>query len=518
MMTPKPGPPARGGPLPESRSSGGAPTTAQSPERAREQGFLLAALDAVIMIDENGEVVEFNPSAEKTFGYSRREAIGRTVAELIVPPSLRADHQAAFQRFVNTREGRIFGRRVEITGMRSDGTEFPVELALSHIEGEPLLICGALRDVSADKRLREDLRKLADEQTALRQVATLVARETDQGALFESVCASLGGLMGAARVSVIQREDGSTKGLMTWENPHADSVHPQEPSPIAINAPTLSTSNSGAAIRASGSQDAGRYIVDTPILMNNENWGSLVVESDDLPPSGSDQTVARFADMISTSITRETARSQLFASRARIVTAGDEARRQIQRNIHDGAQQRIVASVIDLQLADERFDSDPTAARAALRSALRTARDGLQELRELAAGLHPRILARGGLPAALDTLAGQCRLPVAVAAPNARYSPQLEAAVYFVVAEALTNVAKHANASCARVEVTESKGDLVVSIEDDGMGGADPEAGSGLRGLSDRTEALGGYLRVDSQKGHGTILTASLPIQTGAAD
>src|SRR4051812_15860464 len=144
--------------------------------RAREHlsAYLEAAIDCVIMADASGRIVEFNPAAERTFGYSRKEALGRTMAELIVPPSLRERHTAAFARFVKTREGSMLGRRVELTGMRADGSEFPVELTLSQVEAEPVLICGALRDISATKRAENHLRELAEEQAALRQVATLV--------------------------------------------------------------------------------------------------------------------------------------------------------------------------------------------------------------------------------------------------------------------------------------------------------------------------------------------------------
>src|SRR4051812_4565039 len=141
----------------------------------RLSAYLEAAIDCVIMADASGRIVEFNPAAERTFGYSREEALGRTMAELIVPPSLRERHIAAFARFVKTREGSMLGRRVELTGMRADGSEFPVELALSLVEAEPVLICGALRDISTTKQFENHLRELAEEQATLRQVATLVA-------------------------------------------------------------------------------------------------------------------------------------------------------------------------------------------------------------------------------------------------------------------------------------------------------------------------------------------------------
>src|SRR4051794_6328628 len=162
--------------------------------------YLEAAIDSVIVADASGRIVEFNPAAERTFGYSREEALGRTMAELIVPPSLRERHIAAFARFVKTREGSMLGRRVELTGMRADGSEFPVELALSQVEAEPALICGALRDISATKQAESLLRELAEEQAALRRVATLVAEGAAPTEVFDAVIAEVGQLLGAAQI------------------------------------------------------------------------------------------------------------------------------------------------------------------------------------------------------------------------------------------------------------------------------------------------------------------------------
>jgi PAS domain S-box-containing protein len=160
---------------------------AASAASGRFGAYLQAALDAVVVADASGRVVEFNPAAERTFGYTREEALGGTLAELIVPPSLRERHSRAFARFVESREERLFGQRLELTGMRSDGSEFPVELALSRVEGEPLLICGALRDISDAKRSEDDLRRLAAEQAALRRVATFVAREATPAEVFATL-------------------------------------------------------------------------------------------------------------------------------------------------------------------------------------------------------------------------------------------------------------------------------------------------------------------------------------------
>ena len=168
--------------------------------------YLEAAIDCVIVADASGRIVEFNPAAERTFGYSREEALGRTMAELIVPPSLRERHTAAFARFVKTREGSMLGRRVELTGMRADGSEFPVELALSQVEAEPVLICGALRDISATKQAESHLRELAEEQAALRQVATLVAYESSPDRLVAVVAEQVARVFDVPLVRLIRYE------------------------------------------------------------------------------------------------------------------------------------------------------------------------------------------------------------------------------------------------------------------------------------------------------------------------
>jgi PAS domain S-box-containing protein len=205
--------------------------------------------------------------------------------------------------------------------------------------------------------------------------------------------------------------------------------------------------------------------------------------------------------------------ADLAASRARIVTAGDVERRRLERNLHDGAQQRLVAVSLSMQLVLARIESDPAAARAMLADAGEELTVALDELRELARGLHPAVLADRGLRAAIEALAG--RAPVVVdidAIPAERLPEPVEAAAYYLIAEALTNVAKYARASTARVRVARAGDGVVVEVSDDGIGGADPDAGSGLRGLADRVEALGGSLDVQSPAGGGTSLRAQIPI------
>jgi PAS domain S-box-containing protein len=202
---------------------------------------------------------------------------------------------------------------------------------------------------------------------------------------------------------------------------------------------------------------------------------------------------------------------ELRRSRVRLVQAGDDARRKLERNLHDGAQQRLVSLSLGLRLAHSRLKDDPAESERLLDGAAEELAQALEELRELARGIHPAVLSERGLSAALETLAGRAPLPVEVKVPEERLPAPVEAAAYYVVSEALTNVAKYAEASAVEVSVTRMNGRAVVEVSDDGRGGADPNQGSGLRGLVDRVEALDGVLRVESTPGAGTRIRAEIP-------
>jgi signal transduction histidine kinase len=203
---------------------------------------------------------------------------------------------------------------------------------------------------------------------------------------------------------------------------------------------------------------------------------------------------------------------ELRASRARIVTAGYAERRRVERDLHDGAQQRLMALGINLRLARDRITSDTQETAALLDASLAELNEATRELRELARGIHPAALTDRGLAAALGGLAGRSPVPVEILqTPDERLPSPVESAVYFVVAEALTNVARYAHARTAKVTVVRSNGQVDVQVSDDGVGGADPAHGSGLRGLSDRVSALDGRLELTSAAGDGTTVKARIP-------
>jgi signal transduction histidine kinase len=242
-------------------------------------------------------------------------------------------------------------------------------------------------------------------------------------------------------------------------------------------------------------------------------WGALVAGTDEPEPlpAGTEQRLASFAELIGTAISNATTRSELIASRARIVEAAYEQRRRIVRDLHDGAQQRFVQAIMALQLARGRANV-PADLRGLVDEALDQARAGLAELRELARGIHPAILTNYGLAAAIEALADRATVPVEIDIAEARYPPAVESAAYFVVAEALTNVAKYARATRASVTATQAEGRLELTITDDGVGGARRATGGGLLGLDDRVTALHGTLSIHSPAGSGTRVHAEIPL------
>jgi PAS domain S-box-containing protein len=210
---------------------------------------------------------------------------------------------------------------------------------------------------------------------------------------------------------------------------------------------------------------------------------------------------------------RKRQQRELEASRARIVAAGDEERRRLERNLHDGAQQRLVSLSLSLRLAQNRIQSDPEGAEQLLDASREELAQALEELRELARGIHPAVLTDRGLEAALESLAARSPFPIDINGPSGELPPQVEAAAYYVVSEALANVAKYAQASAVEVTVERMNGVAVVEVADDGVGGADPLRGSGLRGLADRVASLSGKLDVQSPPGVGTRVRAEIPLE-----
>ncbi|HUB71254.1 MAG TPA: PAS domain S-box protein [Acidimicrobiales bacterium] len=332
---------------------------------ARQRAILEAALDAVVSMDSNARVTYVNSAFEQIFGYRAEDVIGRELAEVIVPPSLRDAHRRGLARYLSSGEATILDQRMELAGMRSDGSEFPAEVTVTRTgpRDQPSFT-GYVRDITERRR----------------------------------------------------------------------------------------------------------------------------------------------------------AEQELAASRARLVAASDAARQRVTRDLHDGAQQRLVTTLLNLQLAEEYWQSAPERAKELLGSAIHDARRGIEDLREIVAGIHPAVLTQHGLAAAIDALAARLPVPVRLDVADGRLQAPVEASVYFFCSEALTNLVKHANATSAWVRVQLLDDICEVEVGDDGIGGAEPQpGGGGLTGLRDRVGALNGTIDIASPPGGGTVLRASIPMpQEGA--
>jgi signal transduction histidine kinase len=381
--------------------------------------------------------------------------------------------------------------------------------------------------IEADRRRREaDL--AARQQTALRRVATLVARNVPPSEVFSAVVAELASCLDVQNASLWRYEpDGTAVLLAAADEPGLQKMPVGERFSLDGQSVAAAVWRTGRAARMDSHQDAAgtaaariralglRSGVGAPIVVDNRLWGVAVAgssRSDAFPPDA-EQRVSDFADLIAIAIANVQARADLTASRARIVAAADETRRRIERDLHDGAQQRLVSLGLKLRLAEESVSPEQTTVRAQISDVVTGLVGVSDELREFARGIHPAILSRGGLGPTLKTLARRCPVPVEldVAVPR-RLPDHVEVAGYYVVAEALTNVAKHAEASHVQLAVKAEDDKLCLSVRDDGIGGADARKGSGLIGLVDRVEALGGQIAITSRLGDGTSLVANIPL------
>jgi signal transduction histidine kinase len=264
----------------------------------------------------------------------------------------------------------------------------------------------------------------------------------------------------------------------------------------------------GLAMRERGLSSS----VGAPIVVEGHVWGVLTLASTGYPlAADTEARLASFTELVATAISNTEARTELAASRARIVAATDEERRRVVRDLHDGAQQRLVHTVITLKLAQNAMQNEEEAVPALVTEALDSAEQATAELRELAHGILPAALTRGGLRAGVDALAKRMPVPIEIDVTVGRLPSAVEATAYFVVAEALTNVAKHSHAGRAEVTARIEDGAVQVQIRDDGVGGALPHGG-GLIGLADRLAALDGELRIDSPADSGTLVAAAIPL------
>jgi signal transduction histidine kinase len=374
---------------------------------------------------------------------------------------------------------------------------------------------------SAESRLA--LSRLADAQAALRRVATLVAREPQPAEVFAAVAEEARGLIGSDITAILQLQSEDMATLVAGAGaPYSDLP---AGSPVRASPGTISglVRDSGRPARLDRfDPDSGAlatYLhrlgvhsaVGAPILVEDRLWGVLLAGSSEALPANTEPRLAEFAELAAVAISNAETRAALAGSRARIVTAADETRRRIERDLHDGIQQRLVSLGLELRDAQFAIEERPREAQRKIDAVAAGLTRTLDDLREISRGIHPAVLT-GGLAPALKALARRSPVPVEMAIGSLDPVPEpTQVAVYYIVSEAFTNAAKHGRATVVRLRAERDNGTIRVAVTDDGVGGADPARGSGLLGLSDRIGAIGGRLAIDSPPGRGTSIVAELP-------
>lgn len=411
--------------------------------------------------------------------------------------------------------GRLWG---VIAASRKSDIPFPANTELQ-IARFTELVATAVENAES----QGELRRMADEQAALRRVATLVAGGVRSDLVFAAVVQELSQLTGADITGIFRFESDGSATMMGSRGLSSPDMR------VGARL-VLATPSAIASVQATGK--SARYDVDaeqlpeavgdwgvrsavaSPIIVEGRCWGGISVASRQTPfAAATEARVVEFTEIAATAIANAESRAQLVASRGRVVAAGDEMRRRLERDLHDGAQQRLVSLALELRLAQTTVPPEQPELGAGLGQAAEVLNEVLGELREISRGLHPAILAEGGLGPALRTLARRSAVPVELKVETeSRYPTPVEVATYYVVSEALTNTSKYAEASVVEVSLEERADTLRLRIRDDGIGGADPQRGSGLVGLRDRVEALNGSIDVTSPVGHGTQIEVSLPI------
>jgi PAS domain S-box-containing protein len=518
----------------------------------------------VWVVDQDGLILFANPSAAATLGYD-------DVSQLLGKPSHQTIHykRPDGSRFPAQECPMLLPRTTGETVHRSDdwfvrrdGSMLPVEywsapidmpggrgavvaftdltmrLAAQQADRERDIAEARAAELSASearqramlgaaRRAERELQRLAKEQAALRRVATLVAEGAEPRTVFDAVCEETGRLIDAASVNLAHfTPDENNLTIAGWsrrgthvptgtrlplDGQSINALVRRMRAPGRIDSYESASGKLAARLRELGI----RSEVGAPVMVDGNVWGALIAGTDNPEPlpAGAELRVASFAELIATAVSNASARSELIESRARMITAFDAARRRVTRDLHDGAQQRFVSAIINLQLAQQKWSSAPEQAKDLLDLALQDASGGIGELREIAAGIHPAILTHRGLAAALDGLAARLPIPVELDVPGARLPPPIESSIYFFCSEALTNIVKHAHASSAWVRVALEGDRCTVEVHDDGIGGADTRPGtSGLIGLRDRIGALKGATEIASPIDGGTTLRAWIPL------
>jgi signal transduction histidine kinase len=510
---------------------------------AGEAGQLLRVELATLFRYEPGRtatsVTTWGPAGENLPVGIRLPLGGHNVTTLVFQTS----RPARIDRYAGSSSGPL-SAAVRETGIRSAvGTPLLVEGSLwgaifagSTLE-QPLPLDTETRLASftelvataiANTESRAALARLAEEQAALRRVATLVARGAAPDEVFTAVAGEVGQLLPVDQAALCRYEpDGTLTFVSQWgsvtarfpvgsrwmlggRNVGTLVFQTGRPARVDYNAES-SSGPLGAGIRAAGLRSA----IGTPIIVEGRLWGTISVASQrEQPlPADTEARLVSFTELVATAIANAQSRAELMASRARIVAAADETRRRIERDLHDGIQQHLVSLILDLRTVQAAVPPGLAELEGGLSRIAERVTGVFDHARELSHGIHPAILSERGLQAALKALARRSAVPVELGLRVERRLPDhVEVAAYYAVSEALANAAKHAHASAVQVELDAPDATLRLAIRDDGIGGADPARGSGLTGLRDRIEAVGGTLDVTSPAGDGTTLLIKIPV------
>jgi PAS domain S-box-containing protein len=483
--------------------------------------FFALSLDMLCVANFAGHFTRVNPAFERVLGHTSAELLSEPFLSFVHPDDREAT-EAEYASVMSGREARAFENRWRC----GDGSYRWLQWA-STTDHDVGLIYALARDVTEAKQSETKLRGLLAEQAALRRVATLVAREGEHAEVVAAVAEEVGRLLSADAAGVVRYEPAGRGTVVgTWSRsgiapfPLAAVIELEATTAVGRVYRTRMPARSTDLADTRGSlaprlHELGyRSSLAAPIHVEGHMWGALAVADvrDEPLAEGSELRLARFSELVAQALANADAREQLAAPRARLVAAGDAERRRLERNLHDGAQQRLQALSVTMRSAQSRLAADPEAAHNLLDTAVDELSAALAELRELARGIHPAVLTARGLAAALQEVVQRAPLPVEIEAiPERRLPESAEVAAYYLVSEALANVAKHSRASRATVAISRVGDRAIVEVDDDGIGGADVSRGSGLRGLADRIGALGGTLAVDSRRGAGTTIRATIP-------
>jgi PAS domain S-box-containing protein len=496
-------------------------------------------MSLVCVLDQDGRILFFNDACERVTGFARDDVIGGDARDFVIPPeeaeafgevlayvwstglsSPQVGHWLArdggrkliawSNRLMPTEDG---GSALLVTTGIDLSASTPTMADVGAFEGDP------------EAKLAE-VSRLAQEQRALRRVATLVASEASPEQVFTAVSEECARVLEVNASAVFRFEGDDTATIVGRHSREGDS----DAFKLGMRLPATEDTGIGQVLRTGSPARIHDYStrpgeiadnmrqmsylssVSAPIVVAGIMWGAVGIASAEPLPAGTEARLHGFCELVSLAVASAQARADLSASRARLVKAGDEQRRRLERNLHDGAQQRLVSLALTIRLARRQLETNPDAVSASLEGAAKELDLALEELRELARGLHPAALTEQGLGPALAGVANRLPIDVEMKAPEERLPENIEATAYYIVTEALTNVAKHAQATKANVDMTVANNVLKFEITDDGRGGADPSAGSGILGLRDRAEAVGGTLFVISPPGKGTVVTAQLPL------